>query len=203
MTTANTEEQIRRIYQAWHDATKVQDLGRLGALYADDAIAETAAVLGVWQPHRQNPRRNRALGASRQRSGGNGVLPVEASVMFADCPAHMDNSGPVRCGLPVEVEGRYTMRSADGPLESARIRCLRGHWFNSPVESLTLSRQSHGRDDAGGRQRGGHPSAVAERAGGRAAVAGAGVGHGHEDGRAEGRAGLPDHVDHGGPSGER
>jgi hypothetical protein len=34
-------------------------------------------------------------------------------------------------------------------------------------------------------------------------VAGAGAGHGHEDGRAEGQAGPPDHVDHGGPSGER
>jgi hypothetical protein len=29
------------------------------------------------------------------------------------------------------------MRSTDGPLESARIRCPRGHWFNGPVESLT------------------------------------------------------------------
>jgi hypothetical protein len=32
-------------------------------------------------------------------------------------------------------------------------------------------------------------------------VTGAGAGHGHEDGRAEGQAGLPDHVDHGGPGG--
>jgi hypothetical protein len=36
------------------------------------------------------------------------------------------------------VEGRYLMRSTDGPLESVRIRCPRGHWFNGPVESLTL-----------------------------------------------------------------
>jgi hypothetical protein len=58
-----------------------------------------------------------------------------------------DNSGLVRCGLPAEVEGRYTMRSTEGPLESARIRRPRGHWFNGPVDSLTLPQQSRGRDD--------------------------------------------------------
>jgi hypothetical protein len=30
------------------------------------------------------------------------------------------------------------MRSTDGPMESARIRCPRGHWFNGPIESLTF-----------------------------------------------------------------
>jgi hypothetical protein len=84
-------------------------------------------------------------------------------------------------------------------LERLGALCPQGHWFNGPVESLTLPQQSHGRDDASGLQRGGNPPAVAERAGGRAAVAGAGAGHGHEDGRAEGQAGLPDH----GPSGGR
>jgi hypothetical protein len=63
---------------------------------------------------------------------------MDASLMFLDCPAYMDKTGSVRCGLPAEVEGRYLMRSTDGPLESARIRCPRGHWFNGPVESLTL-----------------------------------------------------------------
>jgi hypothetical protein len=33
-------------------------------------------------------------------------------------------------------------------------------------------------------------------------VAGAGAGHGHEDGRAEGQADLPDRVDHDRPGGE-
>jgi hypothetical protein len=55
------------------------------------------------------------------------------------------------------VEGRYTMESTDGPLESARIRCPRGHWFNGPVEYLTVPRHGHGRHDAGGRPRGGNP----------------------------------------------
>lgn len=58
-------------------------------------------------------------------------------MIFMDCPAHMDSNGSVRCGLPAEVECRYTVRSTDGPLESAKIRCPRGHWFNGPIEFLT------------------------------------------------------------------
>ncbi len=61
---------------------------------------------------------------------------MDASVMFLDCPAYMDKHGAARCGLPAEVEYRYTMRSTDGPLESAKIRCPRGHVFNGPVEAL-------------------------------------------------------------------
>ena len=63
---------------------------------------------------------------------------MQASVMFVDCPAYMSSNSPVRCGLPAQVEGRYTMQSTDGPLESAKIRCPRGHWFNGPVEFLTI-----------------------------------------------------------------
>ncbi len=63
---------------------------------------------------------------------------MDDSATFLDCPAYLDKSGSVRCGLPAEVEGRYLMSSTDGPLESARIRCPRGPWFNGPVESLTL-----------------------------------------------------------------
>lgn len=77
--------------------------------------------------------------------------------MFLDCPAYMDKSGSVRCGLPAEVEDMYLMRSTDGPLESARIRCPRGHWFNGPIESLTLDEQpalrSQAPQAAGSRQR--------------------------------------------------
>jgi hypothetical protein len=65
-------------------------------------------------------------------------FPMDASVMFLDCPAYMDKTGSVRCGLPAEVQGRYLMNSTDGALESARIRCPRGHWFNGPIESLTF-----------------------------------------------------------------
>ena len=60
-------------------------------------------------------------------------------MMFLDCPAYLDARGARRCGLPAEVEYWYAVRSSDGPLESAKIRCPRGHWFNGPLESLTLA----------------------------------------------------------------
>jgi hypothetical protein len=68
---------------------------------------------------------------------------MQANVMFLDCPEYLDRDGAVRCGLPAEVEDRYTVRSSDGPMESAKIRCPRGHWFNGPIESLTLPAVSH------------------------------------------------------------
>jgi hypothetical protein len=64
---------------------------------------------------------------------------MQTSVTFLDCPAYMDDHGAVRCGLPAAVEYRYTCESTDGPLESAKIRCPRGHGFNGPVESLTVT----------------------------------------------------------------
>jgi hypothetical protein len=57
-------------------------------------------------------------------------------MMFLDCPAYLDNERTLQCGLPAEVRCRFTMRSSDGPLESAMIRCPAGHWFNGPVEFL-------------------------------------------------------------------
>jgi hypothetical protein len=50
-------------------------------------------------------------------------------------------SGALRCGLPAEVEVRYTMDSTEGPLESAKIRCPRGHHFNGPLEFLAVPEQ--------------------------------------------------------------
>jgi len=61
--------------------------------------------------------------------------------MFLVCPAYLDTDGARRCGLPAEVEVRYTMRSTDGPLESAKIRCPRGHGFNGPIEFLNIQEQ--------------------------------------------------------------
>ena len=66
-------------------------------------------------------------------------------MMFLDCPAYLDEDGAVRCGLPAEVRGWFTMASTDGPLESAMIRCPAGHWFNGPIEFLTRQ-DSHKRD---------------------------------------------------------
>jgi len=62
--------------------------------------------------------------------------------MFLDCPEYLDRSGAARCGLPAEVEYRYTACSSDGPMESAKIRCPLGHWFNGPIESLTWNKGS-------------------------------------------------------------
>jgi hypothetical protein len=58
--------------------------------------------------------------------------------MFLDCPAYADTTGAERCALPAEIESRYIIGSSDGPLESAKIRCPRGHWFNGPMESLIV-----------------------------------------------------------------
>ncbi len=61
-------------------------------------------------------------------------------MMFLDCPAPLDN-GTRRCGLPAEVRCRFVIRSSDGPLEAAMIRCPAGRWFNGPIESLTYHSQ--------------------------------------------------------------
>jgi hypothetical protein len=60
------------------------------------------------------------------------------TMKFLDCPAYLDPDGATRCGLPAEFTYRFTMQSTDGPVDSAMIRCPAGHWFNGPVESLTL-----------------------------------------------------------------
>jgi hypothetical protein len=65
-------------------------------------------------------------------------------MMFLDCPAYFDEEGSVRCGLPAEVADRYTRESTGGQLESAKIRCPRGHWFNGPIEFLTWKRAEPG-----------------------------------------------------------
>ena len=61
--------------------------------------------------------------------------------MFLDCPAYLDEDGAVRCGLPAEVRTRFVLRSSDGPLEAAMIRCPTGHWFTGPIECLTWERK--------------------------------------------------------------
>src|ERR1700746_639753 len=63
-------------------------------------------------------------------------------MMFLDCPAYLDDEHAVRCGLPAEVRRRFNLRSTDGLLESAMIRCPAGHWFNGPIEFLTWDRRA-------------------------------------------------------------
>lgn len=69
---------------------------------------------------------------------------MDTYVMFLDCPEYLDKQGTARCGLPAEVLYLYHLTSTDGPLESTKIRCPRGHWFNGPIESLTVSGQAAG-----------------------------------------------------------
>jgi hypothetical protein len=67
---------------------------------------------------------------------------MQGDVMFLDCPAHLDEHGAARCGLPAEVKSRFTVRSTGGPLEGAKISCPRGHWFNGPIAALTWNKSS-------------------------------------------------------------
>ena len=48
----------------------------------------------------------------------------------------MDTTHCPDCGAPAEVEWRAVLESTDGPVEHARIRCVRRHWFLLPVASL-------------------------------------------------------------------
>jgi hypothetical protein len=79
--------------------------------------------------------------------------------MFLDCPAYLDQDGAGRCGLPAEVDCRFTMRSTDGPLESATIRCPVGHYFCGTIESLTWDgKDKHDPGGAAGTSRAGRDS---------------------------------------------
>jgi hypothetical protein len=73
---------------------------------------------------------------------------MDTGMMFLDCPAYTDDQGTARCGLPAAVEDRYTVSSPQGPLESAKIRCPRGHWFNGPIEALTWQKLPTAAPDA-------------------------------------------------------
>jgi len=64
---------------------------------------------------------------------------MDGQAMLVDCPAFLGHDGAVRCGLPAEVEAWYTIGSTDGPLDGARIRCPRGHWFNGLREALSTT----------------------------------------------------------------
>jgi hypothetical protein len=73
---------------------------------------------------------------------------MDLSVMFMDCPEYLDQTGTARCGLPAAVEYRYPVSSLAGVLESAKIRCPRGHWFSGPVEALTWEKHGSPADRA-------------------------------------------------------
>jgi hypothetical protein len=40
------------------------------------------------------------------------------------------------CGAPAEVLDRFVLESTDGPVDHARVRCVRGHWFLLALQTL-------------------------------------------------------------------
>lgn len=48
----------------------------------------------------------------------------------------MDMTVCPQCAELAEVEWRAVLESTDGPIEHAKIRCVRKHWFLLPVASL-------------------------------------------------------------------
>ena len=48
----------------------------------------------------------------------------------------MDTTTCPECGALAEVEWRAVMESTAGPIEHARVRCVRLHWFLLPVSTL-------------------------------------------------------------------
>jgi hypothetical protein len=48
----------------------------------------------------------------------------------------MDMTNCPQCGEPAEIFDRHVLESTDGPIEHARVRCLRLHHFFMPVAGL-------------------------------------------------------------------
>ena len=45
------------------------------------------------------------------------------------------------CTEPAEVEWRAVLESTDGPVEHAKVLCVRRHWFLLPTASLARRRE--------------------------------------------------------------
>ena len=48
----------------------------------------------------------------------------------------MDTTLCPECGALAEVQWRAVMEGTDGPVEHAKVRCVRRHWFLLPVACL-------------------------------------------------------------------
>jgi hypothetical protein len=67
------------------------------------------------------------------------VMAKVTEKVFLDCPAYLDPGGTARCRFPAQARSRFTMRSADGLLESVRvIRLSRATWSaaSTPARGL-------------------------------------------------------------------
>jgi len=56
--------------------------------------------------------------------------------MDAGREATLDATQCPECGGLAEVRWRQVVESTDGPVELARVGCVRRHWFLLPVEHL-------------------------------------------------------------------
>jgi hypothetical protein len=54
----------------------------------------------------------------------------------------MDMTLCPECDEPARVLWRAVLESTDGPIEHAKVRCSRGHWFLLPVASLARSERA-------------------------------------------------------------
>jgi hypothetical protein len=59
-----------------------------------------------------------------------GVLPALITMDTTLCP---------ECGALAEVKWREVAESTDGPVEHAKVVCVRRHWFLLPVASLEVA----------------------------------------------------------------
>ena len=116
---------------------QVADLAAAG--HSATGVAVLPGMADLDRQHR--PNRRRTPGSTLTRASAPKENAMDSHATFLNCTAYMDKDGATRCGLPAEVEYRYTMNSTDGPLESAKISCPRRHHFNAPIEYLTLPEQ--------------------------------------------------------------
>lgn len=54
----------------------------------------------------------------------------------------IDTTTCPECGEFSEVQDRHVLESTDGPVEHAKIVCIRRHWFLLPVSTLVAGRKS-------------------------------------------------------------
>ena len=53
----------------------------------------------------------------------------------------MDLTTCPECAAPAEITDRFVLESTDGPVDHARVRCVRGHWFLLSVRTLERAHQ--------------------------------------------------------------
>jgi steroid Delta-isomerase len=74
---ANTDIEIRRIYEQWHACVVQRDLDGLLALYSDDAILETPLILAALKDHERGVLTGKpaiaSFFAAGLRDAGNGL----------------------------------------------------------------------------------------------------------------------------------